>query len=104
MAIKSRTKYSERSKHQVANRSVILENDLTTMDSLMSPISSSVPVYTGGELVVSKTTEQNFKRNYKKSEWLANGVDSEYWTGEVVKSIGVPDKDSNSDTGSKEGL
>ena len=57
MAIKSRTKYSERSKHQVANRSVILENDLTTMDSLMSPISSSVPVYTGGELVVSKTTE-----------------------------------------------
>ena len=98
MAIKSRTKYSERSKHQVANRSVILENDLTTMDSLMSPISSSVPVYTGGELVVSKTTEQNFKRNYKKAEWLANGVDSEYWTGEVVKSLGVPDKDSNSET------
>lgn len=98
MAIKSQTKYSERSKHQVANRSVIFENDLTTMDTLLSPISSSVPVYTGGEMVVSKTTEQNFKRNYKKAEWLANGVDGDEWTGDVVKSVGIPDSDSNSET------
>lgn len=84
MAYKSKTLYTNKLKHQVTKDSIIYEQDLSTLGDMLNIIPNQVPVYSSSNLVITKSTEQPFRVNYKSNEWVENQFSGSLWTSDII--------------------
>ena len=97
MANKSKTLYTAKTKHKTTQKNIIFEQDLSTMDTINNIIPEQLPVYSSGNLIITTSTEETFRRKFKTDNWISNSVSGSVWTQNVLNNYPIDDNGTDND-------
>lgn len=87
MSTKINTRFSERSKHQLTEKGTVFEHELSTLPDLASIMklgNFQIPEYKSGNMVITKDSEQSFRKNVKGQQAWAKNESGDTWNGEIL--------------------
>ena len=67
------------------------------MDTINNIIPEQLPVYSSGNLIITTSTEETFRRKFKTDNWISNSVSGSVWTQNVLNNYPIDDNGTDND-------